>query len=107
MEDRTPSTSGDPGRWLAGFEKVRDLGRGAFGFVQLMRHTRTGELLAVKFLERVRHEHSCGPYQHPCVCSAKEAVPAMVPAMILSTPAVAPRLMRNQSIHSYVAAPLT
>ncbi len=33
-------------------EQVKDLGRGAFGFVQLMRHKATGELVAVKLVER-------------------------------------------------------
>jgi len=34
------------------YEKVRDINSGTFGFVQLARNRHTGELLAVKFLER-------------------------------------------------------
>jgi hypothetical protein len=34
------------------FKQVRDLGSGSFGVAQLMRDTATGELVAVKKLER-------------------------------------------------------
>lgn len=36
------------------YVKVKDLSAGAFGFVQLARNRRTGQLVAIKFLERVR-----------------------------------------------------
>ena len=36
------------------YEKLKDLSAGAFGFVQLARNKRTGQHVAIKFLERVR-----------------------------------------------------
>ena len=42
------------------YERVKDLSTGAFGFVQLCRNKRSGQLVAIKFLERVSHtELSC------------------------------------------------
>ena len=44
------------------YEKLKDLSAGAFGFVQLARNRRTGQHVAIKFLERVRYsfaELSC------------------------------------------------
>ena len=38
------------------YEKVKDLSTGAFGFVQLCRNKRSGQLVAIKFLERVSHK---------------------------------------------------
>lgn len=32
--------------------KVQDLSSGSFGFVQLCRHKQTGEMVAIKFMER-------------------------------------------------------
>jgi len=43
---------GEPLDGHSKYEKVRDLNSGTFGFVQLARDRRTGELLAVKFIER-------------------------------------------------------
>ena len=40
------------------YEKVKDLSTGAFGFVQLCRNKRSGQLVAIKFLERVRYTHN-------------------------------------------------
>ena len=37
------------------YERVKDLSTGAFGFVQLCRNKRSGQLVAIKFLERVSH----------------------------------------------------
>ena len=34
------------------YEKISDLGEGAFGFVQLARNKHTGEHVAIKFLPR-------------------------------------------------------
>ena len=36
------------------YEKVKDLSTGAFGVVQLCRNKKNGQLVAIKFLERVR-----------------------------------------------------
>ena len=40
------------------YEKVKDLSTGAFGTVQLCRNKRSGQLVAIKFLERVCHSQS-------------------------------------------------
>lgn len=34
------------------YEKIKDLNSGTFGFVQLCKDKRTGEVLAIKFIER-------------------------------------------------------
>jgi serine/threonine protein kinase len=36
------------------YQKVKDLSTGAFGVVQLCRNKKNGQLVAIKFLERVR-----------------------------------------------------
>lgn len=36
------------------YERIRDLSTGAFGEVQLCRNKKNGQLVAIKFLERVR-----------------------------------------------------
>ena len=36
------------------YEKVQDLSQGAFGVVQLCKNKKNGQLVAIKFLERVR-----------------------------------------------------
>ncbi|CAK0781377.1 hypothetical protein CVIRNUC_005358 [Coccomyxa viridis] len=38
------------------YERVKDLSTGAFGFVQLCRNKRSGQLVAIKFLERGRNK---------------------------------------------------
>ena len=40
------------------YEKIKELSTGAFGFVQLCRNKRSGQLVAIKFLERVRYPHT-------------------------------------------------
>ena len=40
------------------YEKVKDLSTGAFGVVQLCRNKRSGQLVAIKFLERVCYSQS-------------------------------------------------
>lgn len=40
------------------YEKIRDLSTGAFGVVQLCRNKRSGQSVAIKFLERVSHTRS-------------------------------------------------
>lgn len=48
-EKKEPLHAGHPK-----YEKVQDLSQGAFGVVQLCRNKRNGQLVAIKFLERVR-----------------------------------------------------
>ena len=51
------------------YEKLKDLSAGAFGFVQLARNKRTGQHVAIKFLERVRDVPTlvlCLPLSGPC-----------------------------------------
>ena len=42
----------DPLKGHARYEKVQDLSAGSFGFVQLCRNKQTGELVAIKLMER-------------------------------------------------------
>lgn len=42
----------DPLKVHSKYKKVQDLSSGSFGFVQLCKHLQTGELVAIKFLER-------------------------------------------------------
>ena len=44
----------------AKYEKIKDLSTGAFGVVQLCRNKKTGQLVAIKFLERVSTTLRCG-----------------------------------------------
>jgi len=37
---------------MEAYEEVRDLGKGNFGITKLMRHKATGEMVAIKFVER-------------------------------------------------------
>ncbi len=48
-ERKEPLAQGHPK-----YEKVQDLSQGAFGVVQLCRNKKNGQLVAIKFLERVR-----------------------------------------------------
>ena len=43
---------GTPGGRFAGYLPIKDLGSGNFGVAKLMRHVETGELVAIKFIER-------------------------------------------------------
>ena len=49
-KDLTPLPANHPK-----YERVKDLSTGAFGFVQLCRNKRSGQLVAIKSLERGSH----------------------------------------------------
>ena len=55
------------------YEKLKDLSTGAFGFVQLCRNKRSGQLVAIKFLERVCHALDHWHMLHDGICLAKFA----------------------------------
>jgi serine/threonine protein kinase len=46
----------------AKFELIKDIGSGNFGVARLMKDRATGELVAVKFIERGEKIDKCGPY---------------------------------------------
>jgi serine/threonine-protein kinase SRK2 len=47
-----PTGNPDPLAETSRYTKIADLSSGSFGFVQLARNTETGELVAIKFIER-------------------------------------------------------
>jgi len=52
MSGMQPAGNPDPLAETTRYTKIADLSSGSFGFVQLARNTETGELVAIKFIER-------------------------------------------------------
>ena len=68
-KDATPLPADHPK-----YQHVKDLSTGAFGVVQLCRNKRSGQLVAIKFLERVSHTVflACG---EPCDFCIAQGLP--------------------------------
>lgn len=77
---RASSGAAEP---LANYELVKDLGSGNFGVARLMRDKRTGQAIAIKFIERGDKVCCCGS-----ICSRSaflESTLAVNPALFLAS----------------------